>query len=298
MKVTEIMAKTMLVKSKLPDADYAVNPYVGCEFGCLYCYASFMGRFVNEPVENWGKYVYVKRNAVEVFERELRAMPESQRNASIFLSSVTDPYQGVEAEYKLTRGILQALAKEKYPGAIDVLTKSSLVLRDIDVLGQLPDCEVGMTVNTADDALGRFLEVRATSVSQRFSTLAKLHEERISTYASIGPLLPHYRYKPELLEDLFARLAESKVGYICVEHMNLRPYIRKRLFEALKGEPDEVQNVYRGAEDGAHMKILDGIVVNLAKKHHLDLAADEVIYHNRYEDGWRKTPIRIQKPLA
>lgn len=300
MKVTEILAKTMLSKSKLPDADYAVNPYVGCEFGCLYCYASFMGRLVNEPVENWGNYVYIKKNAVAVFERELRAMPASQRNSSIFLSSVTDPYQGVEAKYKLTRGILQVLAREKYPGPVDVLTKSALVLRDIDVMKQLKDFEVGMTVNTADDALGRFLEVRATGVSQRFATLARLHDEGLHTYASIGPLLPHFRYKPDMLDELFSKLAEVKVEYVFIEHMNLRPYIRQRLFEKIKDEPGEVQDVYRSADNSVHRKALDALVAKLAKKHKLELAGDEVLYHNKYRGGWRKgnDANGTQKPLA
>jgi DNA repair photolyase len=243
---------------------------------------------VNEPIENWGNYVYVKRNAVELFKKELASMPASRRRASIFLSSVTDPYQGAESRYLLTRGILKVLASEMYPGEISILTKSALVLRDIDILKQLQNCEVGMTVTTADDALGRLLEVRATQSSQRLSTLLHLHDEGIRTCASVGPLLPHFRYRPELLDELFSRLAESRVDYICVEHINLMPYIRKRLFEALKDEPEEVQDVYRHADAAAHREALDGIVAELAKKHNLELAAGGVIYHNEYVDGWRK----------
>ncbi len=214
MKVTEIDAKTIISKSGLPDADYAINPYIGCEFGCIYCYASFAGRSVNESIENWGNYLYVKRNAVDLFKKELAAMPASSRNASMLLSSVTDPYQGAESKYLLTRGILRILADEKYPGQISILTKSALVLRDIDIFKRLKNCEVGMTVTTADDVLGRSLEVRATQSSQRLNTLLHLHDEGILTYASVGPLLPHFRYKPELLDELFSKLAESKVDYI------------------------------------------------------------------------------------
>ena len=160
MKVTEIDAKTIISKSGLPDADYAINPYIGCEFECIYCYASFAGRSVNESIENWGNYLYVKRNAVDLFKKELAAMPASSRNASMLLSSVTDPYQGAESKYLLTRGILRILADEKYPGQISILTKSALVLRDIDIFKRLKNCEVGMTVTTADDVLWRYSYVQ------------------------------------------------------------------------------------------------------------------------------------------
>jgi DNA repair photolyase len=299
MKITEINAKRILSKSGLPDADYAVNPYIGCEFGCVYCYASFAGRSVDEPVENWGNYLYVKRNAVELFRKELAAIPASRRNASIFISSVTDPYQGAESRYRLTRGILQALADEEYPGEVSILTKSSLVLRDVDILKRLKDCEVGMTVTTADDVLGRLLEVRATQESRRISTLRQLHDEGLRTCASVGPLLPHFRYKPELLDELFSTLAESRVDYICVEHINLRQYIRSRLFDALRNAPEEVRAVYRNAEDPAHRAALDRIVEGLAKKHGLELATGGAIYHNEFMEGWRKEGKAggVQKPL-
>ena len=226
-------------------------------------------------------------------------MTENHRNASILLSSVTDPYQGVESKYRITREILRILADEKYPGQVSILTKSALVLRDIDILKQLTNCEVGMTVTTVDDALGRSLEVRATQSSQRLNTLLHLHDEGIRTYASVGPLLPHFRYRPELLDELFSKLAESKVDYIWVEHINLRSYIRKRLFDSLKGVPAEVQAVYKGADDAEHRAALDGIVAVLANKHRLKLAEGEVTYHNKYMDGWRKeaTAKGIQKPL-
>jgi DNA repair photolyase len=281
MKIQEIEAKSVLVQSKLPDADYVVNPYTGCQFGCLYCYASFMGRFVNEPIDNWGNYVYVKTNAVSVFEDELRRWPPERRTASILLSSVTDPYHGVESKYRLTRGILEVLAREAYPGEVSILTKSPLVLRDVDILRQIPHVEVGMTVTTTDDQLSRFLEVRAPLASRRLSTLKELHAEGITTYAFVGPLLPHFRYQPDLLDELFASLAGAGVQSIYVEHMNLKPYIRKRLWETLQHESSEVQEVYSGASTAEHRTVLDGIVTTLIEKYKLRLRLAEVLYHNK-----------------
>jgi len=277
MKIREITAKQIIVKSRLPDADYVVNPYTGCEFGCLYCYASFMGRFVNETVDNWGKYVYVKTNAVRLFDKEIGSLPT--KNASIFLSSVTDPYQGVESKYKLTRGILEIIAKKRYNQPVEILTKSSMVLRDIDVLKQIPDITVGMTVTTTDDELSRLIEVRATSSSMRINTLKKLNEEGIHTYAFVGPLLPHFRYKPELLDKLFASLVEAGIREVYVEHINLSNYIRERLFESLNGHPD-LQEIYKDAATESHRNALDKIVKEQLNRHGLKLKLNDLIYHH------------------
>ena len=171
MRITETEAKTMLVGSKLPASDYVVNPYTGCSFACAYCYASFMGRFVGEPIEAWGDYLSVKTNAVEVMKLDLRRLPADKRRSTILLSSVTDAWQGPEKKYRLARGILETLGDDVYPGFVSILTKSPLVLRDIDVLSALQDKEVGVTVTTTDDDIGRFMEARAPLASERLRTL-------------------------------------------------------------------------------------------------------------------------------
>jgi DNA repair photolyase len=141
---------------------------------------------VRQPVNAWGSYVYAKVNAVALFTAELDKLRGSGRSPSLLLSSVTDPYQSVEKQYRLTRGILETLAREPYPGIVGILTKSPLVLRDVDLLGALPGAEVGLTVTTTDDRLGRFLEVRAPRASQRLGALAALRAHGIHTYAFVG----------------------------------------------------------------------------------------------------------------
>lgn len=279
MSIREIDAKNILVASRLPDADYVVNPYTGCEFGCLYCYASFMGRFVQEPRQSWGDYVYVKTNAVSRLEDELRRWSPARRRASILLSSVTDPYHGVEARYRLTRGVLTVLAREAYPGAVSVLTKSPMVLRDVDVLRRLPRAEVGLTVTTTEDRLSRFLEVRAPLASRRLQTLAELHAQRVKTYAFVGPLLPHFREQPHLLDRLFGELAATDVRSVYVEHLNAQPYIRERLWPKLRGEPAAVQDAYRTSSSRGHREGLDALVKELLTKHGLELRSRRVLEH-------------------
>jgi len=279
MKVVETEARSILVRSKLPDADYVVNPYTGCIFGCHYCYASFAGRFVGEPIGTWGNYVYAKINAVPLFEDELAKLRQAGRAPSVLLSSVTDAYQGAEKKYRLTRGILEALAREPYPGVVGILTKSPLVLRDADLLAAIPRAHVGLTVTTTDDRLSRFLELRAPLASRRLETLAALNARGIETYAFVGPLLPHFRYERGALDDLFAGLARAGVRSLYVEHINLRPYIQQRMQRALRSASLEVQAVYRDARTGEHRRALDAIVTELLAKHGLTLRLSRVLYH-------------------
>ena len=272
-------AKSVLVRSKLPDAEYVINPYTGCAFGCQYCYASFMGRFVGQPRSAWGDYVYAKRNGVAVFEAELGKLRGAGRAPSLLLSSVTDPYQGAERRCRLTRGILEALVREPYPGPVGILTKSPLVLRDLDLLAALPRAEVGLTVTTTDDRLGRFLEVRAPRASRRLAALAALTAHGLTTYAFVGPLLPHFRYERDALDALFEGLASAGVRSVYVEHINLSPYIRQRLWRVMRTESPEVQNVYRAAATTEHRQALDALVAELLSKHGLALRLSRVLYH-------------------
>jgi len=280
MESKEIECKSILVASKLPDADFVVNPYTGCVFGCAYCYASFMGRFVNEPIDNWGKYLYVKKNAVEVFLRDLSTMSQEKRlSSTILMSSVTDPYQGAEKKYRLTRGILEILVRENYPGMVSILTKSPLVLRDVDLLKQLTRVEVGMTVTTTDDKTSRFLEVQAPLASRRLQTLRELNKEGIKTYAFVGPLLPHFRYRDELLDGLFRALFEAGVRELFVEHMNLKGYIRRRLVEVLADDMPSAVTSYSDAAGKEHRSALESMVGALIEKYGFRLRLGKVLAH-------------------
>ncbi len=279
MRLRERPAKSIITKSKLPDADYVINPYTGCIFGCAYCYASFMGRSVGETRAAWGEYIYVKTNAVDLCRSELARMRPERKTGTILLSSVTDPYQGAEAKYLLTRGVLEVLADDDYPGRIGVLTKSPLVTRDVDVIESLPSAEVGLTVTTADDRIGKWLEVRAPLASRRLRALRELSEAGIETYAFVGPLLPHFVERPALLDQLLGQIAETGVRSIYVEHINLRKYIRERMGPVLEKEDENVQAVYLHSRTTDHRRSLDEILGPMIEKHGLALRLDSTIYH-------------------
>ncbi|WP_319761116.1 DUF5131 family protein [Maridesulfovibrio sp.] len=282
-RLAEMEAKTLIQKSNIPSIDYVINPYTGCMLACAYCYASFMGRLVAEPVKEWGNYVYVKKNAIALAEKELNKMSESKRQGTILISSVTDPYQHPEKKYQITRGILKLLADMQYPGTIKILTKSSLVTRDIDLLTTLPKPDVGMTVTTTEDEISRWLEVRAPAASQRLETLEELSLAGIKPFAFVGPLLPHFATSPEKLDKLFGRLADAGVQEVYMEHINLKRYICERMTPVLSTKSAAVQQAYVKARTQEHRDRLDEIVGQLLIKHGLKLRFEEVVYHDKFK---------------
>lgn len=184
MLVREIYVKGILTKSKLPESDYCINPYVGCQHGCIYCYARFMKRFTGHT-ENWGGFLDIKVNAAEVLRKDLFKRP---KKGVVLLGSVTDAYQTAEKKYKITRAILEVLLEHQFP--ISILTKSDLVLRDIDLLSQFESCDVGLTITTLDESARRRFEPKSTSTARRLRCLRILHDNGIKTYVFIGPILP------------------------------------------------------------------------------------------------------------
>ncbi|MEK7658506.1 MAG: radical SAM protein [Patescibacteria group bacterium] len=211
MVIKSIRCKTLLTKSRLPEVDYCINPYIGCLHGCVYCYARFMRRFAKHT-ERWGDFLDVKINAPEVLEKELSRHP---KRGIVLLGSVTDAYQPVERKYKITRSVLQVLLKHNFP--VSILTKSDLVVRDMDVLKQLKDCEVGLTITTLDGGVASDFEPRTNSPQERIDALKALHSAGIKTYAFIGPILPGFTN----LKAIFSEL-NGRVDFVMAEVLNTR----------------------------------------------------------------------------
>jgi len=203
MKTREIPAKNILSKSKV--FDYALNPYIGCQYGCAYCYARFMKRFSGHS-EGWGEFVDVKINAPELLEKEIKR----KKAARVWISGVCDPYQPVEGRYKLTRRCLEILIENEWP--VTIQTKSPLVLRDLDLLKRSQKVEVGFTVTTADEKIRRIFEPKTPPVEERIKALAVLHSEGVKTFAMIAPILSK-------ADGLVERL-KGKVAYVLIDRMN------------------------------------------------------------------------------
>ena len=203
MKIKEIKAKNILSKSKV--YDWTINPYVGCQHGCIYCYAKFMKRFSGHK-ENWGEFVDVKINAPELLSQEIK----EKKKGRVWISGVCDPYQPVEKKYELTKKCLEILQKNNWPVVIQ--TKSPLVLRDLELLKKFQEIEVGFTITTDDEEIRKIFELRTVPINERIETLDKLHQEGIKTFVMIAPLLPK-------AESLVPKL-KGKVDYVIIDKMN------------------------------------------------------------------------------
>lgn len=302
-KIKEINAKSILQKSGLPDVDWVINPYTGCRFACKYCYAAFVGRF-SHPDEPWGSYVDVKINAPELLKKELfkklkiNKKSEQQQKSmfpevstalskqadvnnvgTIFLSSVTDPYQGLEAKYQLTRKCLQVLLDLDYQGKVSILTKSTLVTRDIDLFKQFPNIEVGLTITSTGDPISKYLETYATPHELRLKALADLSAEGINTYSFVGPLLPHFVWQEKAIKQLLEAIKKSGVKYTYIEHLNLTPTIKQRLFDFLKKDHPELIEKFEESIKPEYREKLDKMIYSVLKDIELPLAHEQVIYH-------------------
>ena len=203
MIIKETQPKTILSISKV--YPYVINPYTGCQHNCSYCYARFMKRFTGHK-EPWGEFVDVKTNASDLLRQEI----VKKKVGEIWVSGVCDPYQPIEAKYSLTRKCLEIVARNNWP--VIVQTRSPLVLRDIDIIKEAHNFQVGLTITTADDIIRKLFEAYAPPIPDRIMALDKLHQAGIKTYAMIAPILPGTEGLVELLK--------GKVDYLLIDRMN------------------------------------------------------------------------------
>jgi DNA repair photolyase len=215
LQITTITARTALVRSKIPGVDYVINPYLGCGHGCRYCYAVFMRKYARHHRESpWGAFVEVKINLPEVLKAELH---RKKRPGRALLASVCDPYQPVEARYRLTRQCLEILGE--YGWGVDILTRSPLVCRDLDLLTAMPEVSVGLSMPTDDDRVRKILEPNAPPLGARVAALQRLKEAGLTPWVFIAPMLP---LNPERLYELL----KPYVSRVMLDPLNYRGQVR------------------------------------------------------------------------
>jgi DNA repair photolyase len=213
--ISPITVKTALVRSGIPGVEYVINPYLGCGHGCRYCYAVFMSRYARRHRgAPWGSFVEVKVNIPQVLAAELRRKKQPSR---ALLASVCDPYQPAERRYRLTRQCLELL--RQFGWGIDILTRSPLVTRDLDILSGAPGATVGLSIPTDDDQVRRILEPHAPPIGARVAALKSLHQAGLNPWVFIAPMLLMH---PARLHDLIAPYA----GRVMLDPLNYRRQVQ------------------------------------------------------------------------
>jgi len=204
MRIREILARSILSWSKI--FPWALNPYIGCQHSCRYCYAVFMKKYTNHK-EKWGEFVDIKINAPELLSKEIKR----KKKGKVWISGVCDPYQPIEAKYQVTRKCLEIFLENDWPVVIQ--TKSPLVLRDLDLFKKFKEIEVGLTITTAKEEIRKIFEPKAPPIEKRIKAIERLHKEGIRNYVMIAPILPGAEGLAEKLRGKADRLIFDKMNY-------------------------------------------------------------------------------------
>jgi DNA repair photolyase len=216
-EVQEVPARRIITRNASPDIgfDRSINPYRGCEHGCIYCFARPTHAFLGlSPGLDFETKLFAKTNAAVALEREL-ADP-NYRVATIAIGTNTDPYQPIERRYRIMRRILEVLSAANHP--VGIVTKSAMVLRDLDLLGPMAKrglVKVALSVTTLDRKLARAMEPRASTPDKRLEAAAKLVEAGIPTSVMIAPVIPGLTdMEMEQILERATAAGVTKAGYV------------------------------------------------------------------------------------
>jgi len=259
-KFVSLAARSIMNSPEQTGMDFwSINPYVGCEFGCTYCYARYAHRYVVERARDGGRLsgdeftefrgpqgweaferrIFVKQNVLSALDADLRRYFGSAGvTAPIVLGTATDPYQPAERRFRLTRAILDRLARYESL-SIGIITKSPLVTRDVEVLARLgarSDLEVYVSLISADAALVRRVEARSPVPAARLRALRKLADLGINAGLIVAPVLPGISDDVAHLEALFQAAREAGARFVHAGPLRLYGGVRDCFLPVLEAQ--------------------------------------------------------------
>jgi DNA repair photolyase len=272
---------TIPVKSLLNKCDagprmpftWTINPYRGCEFACKYCYARYTHEFMEmRDGVDFERKIYAKQQSAWLLRRDLKKVKAGE---DIAIGTATDPYQPAERRYEITRAIMEELSLHSGL-SIGVVTKSQLVLRDIDVLKKISERNelvIHLTVTTVDTELARKLEPRAPRPDLRLDAVKKLNENGIRAAVICAPVIPGITDSPADLDKLMKAAKNAGAAYMYTNPLFLKPCSAKMFMPFVKEHFPHLYPCYqaRYKDDAyvsaAYRKRLSTIMDKLARKH-------------------------------
>jgi DNA repair photolyase len=246
--------RTIITRNESPDIsfDRSINPYRGCEHGCVYCFArpthSYMGLSAGLDFES---KLFAKPDAAKLLDKELSK--EGYQPRTIAIGTNTDPYQPIEREYRIMREILEVLEARGHP--VGIVTKSALITRDIDILSRMAErglAKVALSVTTLDRMLARTMEPRAATPPKRLEAIRKLSEAGIPTAVMVAPIIPGLN-DPEIEKILDAAKAAgaSSAGYVMLRlPLEVAPIFKDWLLRHYPDRFRHVMSLVRSMRDG------------------------------------------------
>jgi DNA repair photolyase len=252
--VIEEAAKQIITRNQSPDIsfDRSINPYRGCEHGCSYCYArpthAYMGL---SPGLDFESKLFAKLNAAELLRRELSEPGYTPR--TLALGANTDPYQPIERTYRITRQVLEVLAEYGHP--VGIVTKSALVLRDLDILKPMAErglAKVAISLTSLDAKLARSMEPRASTPTKRLAALETLVREGIPAVAMVAPVIPALNDSEiEAILKAVAAVGVCEAGYVLLRlPLEVRDIFRDWLTAEFPGRASRVFSLIRQSREG------------------------------------------------
>jgi len=253
-EVYEEPARSIITTNKSPDIsfDQSINPFRGCEHGCVYCYARpshcYLGHSAGLDFET---KLYAKTNAAQLLEKELAS--KAYRPKVIALGTNTDPYQPIEREHRITRQILEVLERTNHP--VGIVTKNALVLRDVDILSRMAArglAKVALSVTTLDRRIARAMEPRATTPPKRIEAIRGLAEAGIPVSVMVAPIVPGLTdSETERILEAARDAGATEAGYVLLRlPLELKDVFREWLASEFPDRADRVINLLRSMHGG------------------------------------------------
>ena len=246
--------RKIITRNDSPDIsfDRSINPYRGCEHGCVYCFArpthAYMGL---SPGLDFETKLFVKEGAAELLERELAAPNYQPR--TIAMGTNTDPYQPIERQYRVTRSVLEVLDRANHP--VGIVTKSALIMRDLDILESMAKrglVKVAFSVTTLDRTLARTMEPRASTPDRRLAAIEALAGAGIPTGVMVAPIIP--AINDAEIETILSRayaLGAREAGYVMLRlPLELKDLFTEWLVANFPGKARHVLSLVRDMRDG------------------------------------------------
>jgi DNA repair photolyase len=259
---TASTSSPLITKTGFKGYDYCTNPYVGCGFGCSFCYVRF---FVKDPEHNWGDFVRVRQHVFTKLTRELKkgkrgpSIPKVNKKGKAYnapgpilknpdgtnqllfkdkrlvIGTMTDPYQPIERKNRVTRQLLKTLLDTPIFSKVGIFTRSPIVLEDLDLIKQLPRARVHYSISPFPTEAMRAIEPLAIQTSRRLDTIKQLKEAGLRVHVNVAPAIPHY--SESMTEELARKLGALEIDEFFVDPF--QPYNEAfvRMSECMEDDP-------------------------------------------------------------